>query len=147
MRLFNKNVWLNFSIVLLGFYSVFTFFNSLLADFKMDLAKSMNVSLSYYWLIAFVAAFVASMALTIFFCKPRAPLFMGVALLLGATLSMYQTLYLFIINLDYYFRHDGLSAIVYLIPHGTVLIASVAAYFIGVASNVELKHGKSDVSA
>lgn len=147
MKLFNKNAWLNFFMVLLGFYSVFTFFNSLLADFKMDLAKSVNVSLSYYWLIAFVAGFVAAMALAIFFCKPRSPLFMSIALLLGASLSMYQTLYLFIINLDYYFRHDGLSAIVYLIPHGTVIIGAVAAYFIGVASNVELYHKRSDVSA
>lgn len=147
MNLLSKNSWLNFCLVFFGFYGVFNFLNGLLLDFKIDMAESVNVSLSYYWIIAFIIAFVVAMVLPILFCRPRVPISMGIGLWLGGILSMYGTLSLFIMNLDYYFRQEGLAALVYLLPHLTVVLGGLAAAIVGRFSNLSYNSGHAEAAA
>ena len=132
----NKNSWLNFTVGMLGFYFVFSLLNTILEKVGTKVVSTTtHFSLDFYWLVAFVVAFLISLTLIIIFCKPRAPLFVGLAILIGSAASMYYTLYSSIVNLDKYFHSEGLVAIQHLLPHLVVILAALLAMFIAWFSN------------
>jgi hypothetical protein len=89
-----------------------------------------NIPHDFYWLISFGAALILSLILIVIFCKPRTPLFVSIGILLGGCLAMFSTLYHTIVNLDKYFRDNGLSAVQFLLPHASVIVGALIAFLI-----------------
>ena len=136
MNLLDKNNWLILFIGFLGFYFVFAFTGRVLETCGVStVVTATHLAVNYHWLIALVAALIVALALVIFFCKPRSPLFTGLAILLGAVLVMYQPLFTALVNLDHSFRQEGLRAFKYLIPHLAVLVCVGIAFLTAVLSN------------
>lgn len=133
--MFEKNSWLNFVIGLLSFYFVFTLADVLMGKYQSIVANTTHFATNYLWIITFAVALILALILIIFFCKPRAPIFVFVAILLGAVLVMYTTLFDTIIHLDNYFKKEGLRAFRYLIPHLVVVVGSLLALYIAHLSN------------
>jgi hypothetical protein len=89
-----------------------------------------NIPHDFYWLISFGAALILSLILIVIFCKPCTPLFVSIGILLGGCLAMFSTLYHTIVNLDKYFRDNGLSAVQFLLPHASVIVGALIAFLI-----------------
>lgn len=131
----DKNGWLNFTLGLLGFYFVFSLLNTIFESFGAKMVSNMNLPGNYYWLISFGAAFIIAIALIFVFCRPRSPLLVGSAIFCSGILSMYYNLFSTIMRLDSYFRAEGLNAIYHLLPHATIVLASILAFFIIMLTN------------
>lgn len=144
MILFNKNTWHGFFMTIFSFYAVFTFINNLLAVYEIDFVQEMRVPLNYYWIIAYLAAFLISMLMVAIFCKVKSPIFQGISVLIAGILSMYESLYLLLTNMDQFFRQDGLAALIYLLPHFMVILGALAAYvLIGLSTEESSKKALS----
>ena len=140
MNLLDKNNWLNLVLGTLGFFFMYAITGHILEAYGANaVSTATHLSVNYHWLIALLAALIVALALVIFFCKPRSPLFTGLAILLGALIVMYQPLFSTIANLDGYFRREGLHAFKYLIPHAAVLICAGIAYLTAALSNKQSK--------
>lgn len=134
--MFDKNNWLNFVIGLLGFYFVFNVVDWLMGKYGTKMvASTTHLPNNYLWIVTFAVALIFTLILIIFFCKPRAPIFVCIAILIGAVLSMFNSLYGTILNLDKYFHKEGISAVQYLLPHLVVLAGALIALYISWASN------------
>lgn len=137
--MFEKNNWLNLVLGLLGFYTVFSVMEFIMGRYGTKVLAvtpaTNHITVNYYWLISFVVALIISLVLVIIFCKPRAPLFVFIAILLGGTLSMFYTLSDPIIKLDKYFRSYGIAAMQYLFPHLVVVIGALIALYVAYLSN------------
>jgi hypothetical protein len=136
---FDKNSWLNLVIGLFGFYFVFKVMELFMGRFGTKVVSATHtapyITDGFYWIISLVVALILSLLLIILFCKPRAPLFVGIAILLGGVFGMFTTLYNTIIHLDSYFKKEGISAVHYLLPHVIILVAAVLALYIAWLSN------------
>jgi hypothetical protein len=134
LKLLDKNNWLNLVLGILGFYSVFSVMEILMGRYGTKVVAvtkaTTNISQDFYWLISFGAALILSLVLIIIFCKPRTPLFVCIGILIGSCLSMFSTLYHTILNLDKYFRANGLSALQFLLPHAAVIVGALIAFLI-----------------
>ena len=143
-----KNNWLNLALGIFGFYTVFSVMEFILSRYGTKVVSATpvttHISQNFYWLISFVVALILSLIVIILFCKPRAPLFVGIGILLGGCLAMLNTLYHTILNLDKYFRQEGTAAIVCLLPHLVVIAGALIAFYIAWLSN---KIGQSSESA
>lgn len=130
----DKNNWLNLVLGFFGFYSVFSVMEILMGRYGTKVVSvtkaTTNISHDFYWLISFGAALILSLVLISIFCKPRTPLFVGIGILLGSCLSMFSTLYHTLLNLDKYFRVNGLAAIQYLLPHAAVIAGTLIAFLV-----------------
>jgi hypothetical protein len=135
----DKNSWLNLVIGLCGFYFFFKVMELFMGRYGTKVVTATHatpyIADGFYWVISFVVALILSLLLVILFCKPRAPIFVGIAILLGGVLGMFTTLYSTIINLDKYFRKEGISAVQYLLPHLIVLVGALLALYIAWLSN------------
>ena len=139
MNFFEKNSWLNFFIGLTGFYFVFSIIQIIISKFGPKVVvitpAAHHLNGGYYWLISFGIALILTVIAIIMFCKPRAPFYVFLGVLLGSALAMYYPLYVTIINLDKNVRKDGLVALYDLLPHLTVLIGALIALYIAWLSN------------
>lgn len=135
----DKNNWLNLVLGVFGFYSVFSGMEILMGRYGTKVVAvtkaTTNIPHDFYWLISFGAALILSLILIIIFCKPRTPLFVSLGILLGSCLAMFSTLYHTILNLDKYFRDNGLAAVQFLLPHASVLAGTLIALLIAWLSN------------
>lgn len=89
-----------------------------------------QISTSYYWLVIFALALLLSLVLVFIFCKPRAPFFVSLAVLCGGVYCMYDKLYTAIVKLNSYVQAEGLGAFWHLLPHGSIILGAVIAYFL-----------------
>lgn len=139
MKLLDKNGWLNLVLGMFGFYSVYTLMELLVGRYGPRVVTATtaaaHLSESYFWLISFIVGLVAALVLVIIFCKPRSPLAVGIGVLVGGILGMLPTLYRAIVNLDRFFRREGLAAVHYLLPHLVVLAGALIALYIAWLSN------------
>jgi hypothetical protein len=130
----DKNNWLNLVLGVFGFYSVFSVMEILMGRYGTKVVAvtkaTTNIPHDFYWLISFGAALILSLILIVIFCKPRTPLFVSIGILLGGCLAMFSTLYHTIVNLDKYFRDNGLSAVQFLLPHASVIVGALIAFLI-----------------
>ncbi|MCL6588727.1 MAG: hypothetical protein K6U80_02125 [Firmicutes bacterium] len=135
----DKNSWLNLVIGLCGFYFFFKVMELFMFRFGAKVVTATHtasyITDGFYWVISFVVALILSLLLVIIFCKPRAPLFVGIAILLGGAFGMFTTLYNTIANLDNYFKKEGISAVHYLLPHVIILVGALLAFYIAWLSN------------
>ncbi|HEX3046708.1 MAG TPA: hypothetical protein VHY08_18280 [Bacillota bacterium] len=135
----DKNGWLNLVIGLFGFYFFFKVMELFMGRYGAKVVTATHttpyITDGFYWVLSFVVALVLSLLLVILFCKPREPVFVGIAILLGGVFGLFNTLYSTIINLDKYFRSEGISAVQYLLPHVIVLIGALLALYIAWLSN------------
>lgn len=135
----DKNNWLNLVLGVLGFYTVFSVVEILMGRYGTRVVSvtkaTTNISHDLYWLISFGAALILSLILIIIFCKPRTPLFVSIGILLGSILAMFSTLYHTILNLDKYFRVNGLAALQFLLPHAAVIVGALIAFLVAWITN------------
>lgn len=135
----DKNGWLNLVIGLFGFYFFFKVMELFMGRYGAKVVTATHttpyITDGFYWVLSFVVAMILSLLLVILFCKPREPVFVGIAILLGGVFGLFNTLYSTIINLDKYFRSEGISAVQYLLPHVIVLIGALLALYIAWLSN------------
>lgn len=135
----DKNKWLNLVLGVVSFYTVFSVMEILMGRYGTKVVSvtpvTTHISQNLYWLISFVVALVLSLVLIIIFCKPRAPWFVAIGVLLGSSLAMFSTLYHTILNLDKLFRAEGTSAIAYLFPHLAVIVGALIAFLIAWLTN------------
>jgi len=138
-KLLDKNNWLNLILGIFGFYTVFSVMEILMGRYGTKVVSvtpaTTHISQDLYWLISFGAALILSLILIVIFCKPRTPLFVGVGILIGSCLSMFSTLYHTILNLDKYFREDGLAAVQFLLPYAAVIVGALIAFLIAWLTN------------
>jgi hypothetical protein len=138
MNFLAKNSWLNFLIGLTGFYFVFSVMQIIMGKFGTKVVAALaanNLSGNYYWLIAYGIALVIALVLLIIFCKPRAPFFVFLGILLGSVVGLYHPLYMTLINLDKNVRKEGLVALYELLPHLVVLVGALIAFYSAWLSN------------
>lgn len=139
MKYFDKNGWLNLILSAIGFYTVFSIMQIIMGRFGTKVVAATPavnyLTSDYYWLVSFVVALVLALALIIFFCKPRVPLFVFLGVLVGGALGLYYPLYTAIINLDKNFRQEGTAAIYNLLPHVIVLVGALIALYFAWLSN------------
>lgn len=144
----DKNNWLNLVLGILSFYTVFSIMHFLMSRYGTKVVSATpvttHISQDFYWLIAFVVALILSLIIIIIFCKPRAPLFVCIGILLGSCLAMLNTLYHTVLNLDKYFRQEGTAAITCLLPHLVVIIGALIAFYVAWLSN---KIGQSSTAS
>jgi hypothetical protein len=136
MNLFDKNNWLNLILGLFGFYFVYSISGLVIKEYGIQVVSSTtHLTASYHWLVAFVIALVLSLTLIVIFCKPRSPWFTALAILLGAVLVMFPSLFRAIVNLDGSFRREGVIAGYTLVPHLVVLLGAAIGYLTAALSN------------
>jgi hypothetical protein len=135
----DKNKWLNLVLGIFSFYTVFSVVEILMGRYGTKVVSvtpaTSNISVELYYLISYVIALVLSLFLIIIFCKPRGPWFVFLGILLGGCLAMFHTLYTTILNLDSYFKKEGLAAVQYLLPHVVVIAGALIALYIAWLSN------------
>lgn len=136
MKLLDKHNWLNFTIAFLGF----TFFDSMSAliigeFYAKAVTETTTLASSYHWIVSLFISLILSLILTVCFCKPRAPLFIGAAVFLSACYSLHSDLYSAVIRLDANLRHSGLEAFWTLLPHILVIVIAILAVYLAWLSN------------
>jgi hypothetical protein len=139
MKFFDKNNWLNFLIGLTGFYFVFSMMQIVMNKFGFKVVAATpgvnHLTGHYYWLISFGIALILTLLALIVFCKPRAPFFVFLGILLGSAFALYYPLYITIVNLDSNVRKAGLVALYELLPHLLVVVGSLIALYVAWLSN------------
>lgn len=136
MRIFDKHGWLNFTMALFGFtffFSLSTFITG--RFFARSITEITALTPSFHWIANGLIAFVLSLVLVIFFCKPRAPFLIAAAILLGGIFSLRPRLFSAIVHLDGNLRQHGLVALHSLLPHLFLVILAVIAYYAAWLSN------------
>ncbi len=139
IQLLDKNKWLNLILGVFSFYTIFSVLEVIMGHYGNRVISvapgSTEISENWYWLISFIVALTLSLLVIIFFCRPRAPIFVGLAVLIGGCLAMFPKLYSTIIHLDKYFRQEGTSAALYLLPHVVIIVGALIALYIAWLSN------------
>jgi hypothetical protein len=137
MNLFDKNSWLNFVVGLTGFYFIYSIMQIVIKRFgtRVVVTSGANPSEGYLWLVSFGVALILSLVLIIFFCKPRVPFFVFLAVFIAGGLVMYHPLFMTIVNLDKNVRKDGLVALYDLLPHLVVFVGALIALYVAWLSN------------
>ncbi|HBF37941.1 MAG TPA: hypothetical protein DDW50_11530 [Firmicutes bacterium] len=139
MNFLAKNSWLNFVIGLTGFYFIFSIVQIIMGRFgsRVVIAGMATVPLNkgFYWLISYGIALIVILVVLIIFCKPRAPFFVFLGILLGGFVCLYHPLINTIMSLDKDVRKDGLLALYELLPHLVVLVGALIGMYVAWLSN------------
>lgn len=139
MNILSKNSWLNFVMGLTGFYFVFSIMQIIMGKFGarvvIEAPATASLNKGFYWLIAYAVALVVVLVVVILFCKPRAPFFVFLGLLLGGVVGLYHPLLFTILNLDNDVRKIGLVALYELLPHLVVLVGGLIGMYVAWLSN------------
>lgn len=135
LRILDRNTWLNFVLVLCGFYFVFALGSLLMGKYSLQAASATHLEAGYLWIMVLAAALLVALALTLIFCGRRAPLAIALAVCLSGVLSMHRVLWTVLVNLDQNFRSEGMAAFYGLIPHAVILVAALASFYLAWLSN------------
>lgn len=136
MKLLDKHNWLNFTLVLLGFPFFYSLSALIIGKFYVKaVTETTTLTASHHWIVSLVIGLILSLGLAVYFCKPRAPLFIGTAVFLGAYYSLSPMLYSALSRLDLNLRHSGLRAFETLLPHVLVILVTALAAYLAWLSN------------
>jgi hypothetical protein len=139
MNFLSKNSWLNFILGLTGFYFIFSMMQMIMGKFGAKVVivaqATANFHRGFYWIISYAVALIVVLFIIILFCKPRAPFFVFLGILLGGVIALYHPLLYVIMNLDKDVRKVGLIALYELLPHLVVMVGGLIGLYVGWLSN------------